>query len=138
MTLTETITQIKDTVSTWQGISAVPHRFGGIEFQLNNVEVGHIHRNGMIDIPFNTKLRKVLVEHHYTEVHHLLPDSGWTSFYLGRTGDLQQAIELFRLSYIQKGKRRAKLDVNAELDQLHFNQAVHDVLITPAHADEED
>jgi hypothetical protein len=140
MTLTESLNHIQHIVTTWQDVSTVPHRFGGVQFQWHTVEIGHIHRNGMVDIPFTRKLREVLVAQGYTEVHHFLPDTGWTSFYIGKNGDAQQAIELLRLSYVQKVHRRTQLNVPRELTALGFNHAVQALLMhtTPDASDEQE
>jgi len=34
--------QLRQEVGSWQGVSIVPHRFGGIEFQVNGREFGHL------------------------------------------------------------------------------------------------
>ena len=106
-------------VSAWEGISAHPHRFGGTEFRLGKVEIGHIHGNRMADLPFTRTIREALVTDGEADVHHLLPESGWISFYLRRDTDVTQAIKLFRMSYLQKRVRRAKGDdKQALLDEM--------------------
>ena len=57
----EKIEHIKQTVTSWPEMTANPHRFGGLEFNLASVEIGHIHLNGMVDIPFNSKIRNQLL-----------------------------------------------------------------------------
>ena len=39
-------------VTQWDGVAERPHRFGGTAFYRSNREVGHIHRDGLVDIPF--------------------------------------------------------------------------------------
>lgn len=49
---TGTISQtIVDAVSTWEGVTIAPHRFGGIEFRVDNREIGHLHGDYQADIP---------------------------------------------------------------------------------------
>lgn len=99
--------------------TAHPHRFGGTEFRLGNVEIGHIHGNHMADLPFTRKIREVLVANGEANVHHLLPETGWISFYLRHDADVNQAIKLFRMSYLQKRLRRARGDdKQALMDEL--------------------
>ena len=62
-------------------------------------EIGHIHGDSLVDIPFPTKIRAELVSAGRAEPHHILPESGWISFYLRDEADVARAIELFRLSY---------------------------------------
>lgn len=111
--------EIVGLVSAWDGVSAHPHRFGGTEFRLGNVEIGHIHGNHMADLPFTRKIREVLVANGEANVHHLLPETGWISFYLRHDADVNQAIKLFRMSYLQKRLRRARGDdKQALMDEL--------------------
>jgi len=90
---------INDTVTAWEGISAHPHRFGGTEFRIGKREIGHIHGDSMVDIPFPVKLRDEVVNSGRAAPHHLLPETGWVSFYIREPEDVQRAIELLRLSF---------------------------------------
>ena len=121
--------RIIDTVSSWDGIEAQPHRFGGVEFTLGKVEVGHIHPNmGLVDIPFTKRTREALVADGEAEPHHILPESGWISFWMRGADAADQAIRLYRLSYLHKFYRRERAIPQAELDPLHFSAAVLDSL----------
>jgi len=86
-------------VSSWEGVSASPHRFGGTEFRLGRREIGHIHGNYQADIPFPKPIRDNLVAEGRAEPHHILPESGWITFRLIKSKDAGKAIELFRMSY---------------------------------------
>jgi hypothetical protein len=99
--------QVQANVVTWPGIEVAPHRFGGTEFTVGNVEIGHFHRNGMIDILYSKAIRQQLIAEGKAELHHLLPDTGWISFYIRSEADVQRAIWLFRYSYVQKLIRKA-------------------------------
>jgi hypothetical protein len=117
-------------VSSWDNIAAVPHRFGGVEFTLGDVEIGHVHNFGLVDIPFTRKIREQLIEQGDAEDHHILPESGWISFYLGKTGDVGQALRLFKISYIQKSKSRNRRDPQrlADLNQMRDAMNLNDAL----------
>ncbi len=91
--------QIKQTVLAWPQVTAEPHRFGGTEFLIGRREIGHIHGNSLVDIPFPKKVRDEIVAASRAQPHHILPDSGWISFYLREAADIQRAIDLLRLSY---------------------------------------
>jgi hypothetical protein len=52
---------ITNTVKGWDSVHSSAHRFGGIEFTLGRVEIGHIHRNGMVDIPVTLKVAQQLI-----------------------------------------------------------------------------
>jgi hypothetical protein len=91
--------QIVDTLLTWEGIESHPHRFGGTEFRIGKREIGHIHGDSLVDIPFPTKVRDEIVAAGEASPHHILPETGWVSFYLKEDGDIQKAIDLLQRSY---------------------------------------
>jgi len=91
--------RIEDIVLTWPGVAAQPHRFGGTEFNLGKREVGHIHGDHLLDIAFPKRVRDELVAAGLAQPHHVLPNSGWVSFYLRKEGDVEQAVALLRRSY---------------------------------------
>lgn len=92
----KTITQ---TLTLWEGVSTAPHRFGGVEYRLGTRELGHIHGDHLVDIPFPRKVRDEIVNAGFAEPHHILPGTGWVSFYLREEEDVQKAIALLRRSY---------------------------------------
>ena len=81
------------------GVVARAHRFGGTEYRLGRREIGHVHGEHLVDIPFTKKIREELVAAGKAERHHILPESGWVSVYLRRTSDVDRAIELLRFSF---------------------------------------
>jgi hypothetical protein len=100
--------KIQEAVLAWEGVTAHPHRFGGSEYQLGTREIGHIHGDYLVDIPFPTKVRDEIVNAGRAEPHHILPDSGWISFYLREEADIQRAIDLFRLSFDLAARQKAR------------------------------
>jgi luciferase-like monooxygenase len=86
-------------VSSWQGVTASAHSFGGTEFRLGRRELGHVHGDRWADIVFPMEVRDRLVAEGRAEPHHVLPRSGWVTFRFREEGDVERAIELFRLSY---------------------------------------
>jgi hypothetical protein len=86
-------------LTSWDGVSTAPHRFGGVEYRLGTRELGHIHGNHLVDIPFPKKVRDEIVSAGLAEPHHILPETGWISFYLRKAGDEQKAIDLLQRSY---------------------------------------
>ncbi len=115
-------------------MTANPHRFGGLEFNLGSVEIGHIHSNGMVDIPFNTKIRTQLLAEKRAELHHLLPETGWITFYIHSEPDVEHALWLFRLSYLFYATRPSNratisdlLDVLAAVEALHLSHDLQTV-----------
>lgn len=90
--------RITKAVTSWAGVTVQPHRFGGVEYVIGKREIGHIHGDHMVDIPFPKKVRDVLVAAGRAQPHHLLPETGWISFYLQQQDDVEKAIALFRES----------------------------------------
>jgi hypothetical protein len=99
MTISGASEQIHRAVLEWPGMDAHPHRFGGSEFRLGSREIGHIHGDWLVDIPFPKKVRDRLVGERRAEPHHILSDSGWVSLHLRAPGDVERAIELLRSSF---------------------------------------
>jgi hypothetical protein len=126
-TVREHFEHIAHAVSALDGIEAHTHRFGGLEFNLGKIEIGHIHSNGMVDIPFTRKIREGLVAAGDAEPHHLLNDSGWITFYVQNDQDVAHAIKLFRLSYLHKKYRKPAdrgAEYRAEIDKLEFSRTI--------------
>jgi hypothetical protein len=90
---------IEREVLSWPNVTAHPHRFGGVEFQVNGHEIGHLHGDRLADLPFPVRVRRELVADGRASPHHILPDTGWVSYYMRSMDDLAGAIALFRLNY---------------------------------------
>jgi hypothetical protein len=99
---------ITDALTQWPNLTVAPHRFGGVEYQLGTREIGHIHGDTLVDIPFPTTLRNELVAAGRVQPHHILPDSGWISFYIRRPEDVGQAIEFLQKSYSIANEQMAR------------------------------
>ena len=99
----EKITQV---VIAWAGMATAPHRFGGVEYVLGTREIGHIHGDHMVDIPFPKKVRDEIVAAGRAQPHHILPETGWVSFYLRQDNDVEQAITLLHESYLIAMKQK--------------------------------
>jgi hypothetical protein len=90
---------ITQTLTSWDGVSIASHRFGGVEYRLGTRELGHIHGDHLIDIPFPKRVRDEIVQSGLAEPHHVLTETGWVSFYLREEEDVQKAIALLQRSY---------------------------------------
>jgi hypothetical protein len=101
--------RITEVALSWEGVTAKPHRFGGTEYRLGRRELGHIHGDYMVDIPFPKRVRDDVVTAGRAQPHHLLPETGWVSFYIQEPGDIERAIALLRQSFelavAQRNKR---------------------------------
>ena len=100
--------KIHRAVQDWPGVTSRPHRFDGTEYRLARREIGHLHTDRFVDIPYLKRVRDELVSAGRADVHYVLPQSGWVSVYLDDASDLERAIELLRLSYEIATSRSAK------------------------------
>lgn len=91
--------EIERQVLAWEGVTAHPHRFGGVEFRLGRRELGHLHGDRLADLPFPRSVRDELVTNGRARPHHVLPDSGWVSRPIGGPEEIADVVGLFRLSY---------------------------------------
>lgn len=98
---------LEDVVSGWSRISVHPHRFGGREFLFGAAEVGHVHTNGIVDIPFTRPVHDVLLAEGLAEQHRWVPNSGWITFRIRSERDIAHALWLMRLSYLRYALKEA-------------------------------
>ncbi len=99
---------ITKAATSWGGVSVAPHRFGGVEYVIGKREIGHIHGDHMVDIPFPKKVRDEIVAAGRAQPHHILPETGWVSFYLRQQEDVEKAITLLHESYQIAQKQKSK------------------------------
>jgi hypothetical protein len=105
---------IRQNAALWDGVTEHPHRFGGVEFRRGKRELGHIHGDSLLDIPFPMDVRNELVAKGEVEEHHLLPKSGWVSFYIKREEDVAIAVALLKRSHdiaMEAAKKRRSAKV---------------------------
>ena len=90
---------IEKEVSSWEGISISIHKYGGIQFNYNAKEIGHLHSNGLLDILYNKQIKTQLLEGGRIKPHHVFEKSGWISFHIVNSGDKDYAKELLKIAY---------------------------------------
>jgi hypothetical protein len=103
----EQLKKLEEIIVSWPKISARPHQFSAREFRFGNAEVGHVHRGGIVDIPFPRSFRDVLLEEGLAEEHQWVPDSGWVTFRVRTEKDFEHAVWLMRLSYFRYALKNA-------------------------------
>jgi Family of unknown function (DUF5519) len=116
--------RLEDEVSGWPKVTVHPHRFGGKEFRFGKAEIGHVHTNGTVDIPFPRTVRDALLEEGQAEEHRWVPDSGWTTFRVRREPDIAHAINLMRISYLRYALKAAsdpRQFLKQESETLHLS-----------------
>ena len=113
------VARIRSEVGSWDGVSVHPHRYGGTEFRLGGRELGHLHGERWVDLPFPRRIRDMLVETGRASPHHVLPHTGWVSRQISDEADVDDVIELFRLSY-----ERARVAKNVKESREQGREAV--------------
>lgn len=103
-------------ISSWPGVTVHAHRYGGREFRFGRAEVGHIHVDGTVDIPFPRPVRDALLSEGLAEEHRWVPNSGWATFFTRSEADYKHALWLMRLSYLRYALRENP-DPHQVLDQ---------------------
>jgi hypothetical protein len=93
---------IEQTVLSWEKTSAGMHLYGGLQFNVNNREIGHIHSNGLVDVMLKTGIKEQLLKEGRVEDHHIFKRSGWVSLHVKSEQDKQLALELLEYSYLLK------------------------------------
>lgn len=106
--------KIHATVMVWPEVTAHAHRFGGTEYRLGKRELGHVHGDYLVDIPFPKKVREEIVRLRRAEAHHILPESGWVSCFLRTPAEVENALALLRQSYELAREQRLRNTHNSE------------------------
>ena len=92
------ISSIESTVSGWPDMRVGVHRLGGIGFFFRQREASHIHGNGLLDCFVGRANRDRLVASGEALPHHVFPNSGWISFWVGDERDIEAALRLIRVA----------------------------------------
>ena len=99
------IDDIEAEVLRWPGVYKSMHKYGGLQFNFNGRELGHIHSNGLLDMRFSRKIKQLLLAEGRAAEHHTFKKSGWISFYIRTDSDALYAQDLLKMSFLQYGVR---------------------------------
>ena len=88
------------------GVREVPHRVGGVEFQVDGVEFMHSHGPSSLDIRLSKEDQASVLKTgqalpHRARVH---SEAGWVSFQIENSQDLKKAKRVIHLAY-EKAKK---------------------------------
>lgn len=67
-------------VLNWSGVTLEPHRFGGMEFRVNNNEIGHLHGDYLAFLRFPVRGQERVAQGRSAVPYHIYPKSGWVSY----------------------------------------------------------
>ena len=102
---------IREAVTSWPGVVAKRHRFGGTEYLYGKKEMGHVHGDRLADLPMPRKLHDELIASGRAQPHHVLPETGWISVWIESPREAEDVIELFRMQYDRYAKTSAQSSV---------------------------
>lgn len=80
-------------------VSEAPHRFGGVEFQVDGVEFMHSHGPTLLDIRLSNEDQATVLNSREAVKHRFAPQAGWVSFQIGKSEDLTTAKKIVQLAY---------------------------------------
>jgi hypothetical protein len=93
------IDEMEKEVLRWKDTSTQTHKYGGLQFNWNGRELGHIHSNGLLDMPLSRKVKAQLMREGRIQDHHSFKDTGWISFYMHTNNDTVYGLMLLKLAY---------------------------------------
>ncbi|MHA4895386.1 luciferase domain-containing protein [Pedobacter sp. PWIIR3] len=96
--------EIENEVLSWEDTYTSLHKYGGLQFNAKGKEIGHLHGNGLLDIPYSRKAKALLLKDGRVEAHHVFRQSGWISFNIINYDDKRYAVELLEIAYNLKVK----------------------------------
>lgn len=115
---------IEREVLNWSGVTLEPHRFGDIEFCVNNHEIGHLHGDYLAFLAFPVRDRQELVAQGRRAVaDHIYPKSGWVSYYIHDVEDVLSVVALFRRNY-ERLSRLPSSKPDTQLFKLIYTKAI--------------
>lgn len=82
----------------WPGVHTEPGRFNSITYLVGRREIGHVHRNGVADLPFPRAVYDELIAAGRAQPHQA-GVRGVVSYWIDGPDDVSHAVELFRLNY---------------------------------------
>lgn len=102
--LQPTIREIVLEVASWPEVERSNYVYGGTEFRIFNRNVGHIHSNGLLDLPFKKQVRDLVIDHGMADWHHFGKKMMWVSVKISASEDFHKVRPLLLLSCFIKAK----------------------------------
>jgi hypothetical protein len=93
------IDAIENEVLTWENTKTQTHKYGGLQFNCNGKEMGHIHSNGLLDMLLSRKIKQQLMHEGRIQDHHSFKNTGWISLYMHTEADKRYALTLLKFAH---------------------------------------
>jgi predicted DNA-binding protein (MmcQ/YjbR family) len=97
--------EIEAEVLRWEGTVISLHQYGGVQFNHNGKEIGHLHSNGLLDVLYTKEMKLLLLKEGRIQPHHVFEKSGWISFYILSQEDKNYAAALLKMAYDKAGRK---------------------------------
>jgi Family of unknown function (DUF5519) len=81
------------------GVTQASHRFGGTEFQVEQLEFMHSHGTSFLDIRLSMTEQAAALKEGKAIPHRFAPQAGWVSFRVENAEDLGPAKALIQAAY---------------------------------------
>jgi len=102
--LLQWIDEVEAEVLQWQHTTSTLHKYGGIQLNAAEIELGHIHGNGLVDMLLSRQTKKAIMQEGRISNHHTFKDTGWISLYLKDKEDVAYVTHLFYTAYTNRIK----------------------------------
>ena len=100
MSLTEAdLNGLKAWIGSLPGVASGPHRFGGVEFKVQQLEFMHFHGQTHLDIRLSKNDQAKALAAGKAERHLYAPQAGWVTFRIKSRDDIERAKELIQLAH---------------------------------------
>ncbi len=106
----ELLAMVDREVLGWPGVTVEPGRFNSTTYLVGRREIGHVHRNGVADLPFPRAVYDELIASGRAQPHQA-GVRGVVSYWIDSPDDVSQAITLFRMNYDRARARADNRDV---------------------------
>ncbi len=120
--------EVMDEVRRWPGIelrshaSPTPGEADGVEFRLYGKQVGHLHGDCSVHVPFPKAFRETVVMEQLAEPLPYAAGSGWAMFNPAQLTDAERAIWLLRLNYVRLRRQRLTPSAAASSELLRHHE----------------
>jgi len=94
----------RESIERLSGVTMAPHRFGGVEFQVNGLEFMHFHGDTYLDARLSKEDQSMVLSENKAEHHQFAPEAGWVTVRVRSDRDLDNAREVARLAYSRANK----------------------------------
>lgn len=94
----ELLASIEREVLSWPSVSKEPDRSSVSVYRFGRRQIGHVHHDGVVDLPFPRAVQDDLISHGVAQPHR----GGFravVSYYVRTPEDVLGAVELFRMNY---------------------------------------